>query len=154
VSAANEQFALRSPSWVRTFGAAFAVAWVYPAFFPAAVRDAFLLPGAIIAVLVVAVVARMSASSVVGTGDGRLTVRNVWSTRTFQRVEIHGVGIDRVDGRLGRARGWALFLALEDGTLHRLDVTETPFLGPCRGRLERQADELRAWIDGRPQPFS
>ena len=38
------------------------------------------------AVLVAAVVGRMLCTSVIGTADGRLTVRNVWSTRTFARV--------------------------------------------------------------------
>jgi hypothetical protein len=150
VTTANEQFALRSPGWVRTFGAAFALAWVYPAFVHPPSGDDFLVPGAIIAVLVVAFVARTSVSSVVGTADGWLTVRNIWSTRTFRREEIDGVGIDRADGGLGHGRGWALFLVLADGSRHRLDVTESPFLDPFRRRLERQADEVRAWIDGLP----
>jgi len=43
---------------------------------------------------------------------------------------------------------------LEDGSRHRLDVTEVPSLGPRLRRLERQADEVRAWRDGRPPPAS
>jgi hypothetical protein len=42
---------------------------------------------------------------------------------------------------------------LDDGSRHRLDVTAVPFLGPALGRLEGQADAVRAWVDGRPQPF-
>jgi hypothetical protein len=119
VTTANEQFALRSPGWVRAFGAAFALAWVYPAFVHPPSGDDFLVPGAIIAVLVVAFVIRTSVSSVVGTADGWLTVRNIWSTRTFRREDIYGVGIDRADGGLGHGRGWALFLVLADGSRRR-----------------------------------
>jgi hypothetical protein len=149
VTTTNEQLALRSPGWVRALGAVFPVVWVYPFFSQAESREDFLLPGAVIAVIVVAFVLRTVFCSVVGTADGRLTVRNRWSTRTFLREEVDGVGIDRADDRHGR--GWAVFLVLADGSRHRLDVTEAPFLGPFLGRLERQADEVRAWVDGRPQ---
>jgi hypothetical protein len=145
VTATHEQLALRSPRWVRAFGVVFPVAWVYPFFARSELRGDFLVPVGVIAVLVVAVVVRTVFCSVVGTADGRLTVRNRWSTRTFVRAEVDGVGIDRANGR-----GWAVFLLLADGSLHRLDVTEVPFLGPFLGKLERDAAAVREWVDGRP----
>ena len=147
VATTSEPLALRSPAWVRALGVAFPVLWVYP--FVTRLRDGFLVPGAVVAVLVVALVVRAVLCSVVGTADGRLTARNRWSTRTFLRTDIRAVGIERPDGR-----GWAVLLLLEDGSRHPLDVTETPFLGPSLGRLERQVAEIRAWLEGRPRSFA
>ena len=147
----DEPLALRPPRWVRVVGPVFLVLWLSVFLVQRQAWDAFLVPGVIIALLAAAVVGRMLLSSVIGTGDGRLTVRNNWSTRTFARDEIEGVEIDRADSRPGR--GWAVWLQLSDGTRHRLDVTEAPFLGPFRATLEGQADAVSAWLDGRPQPF-
>jgi hypothetical protein len=146
VTMTNEQLVLRSPGWVRALGVVFPVAWVYPFFANPELREDFLVPGGVIAVLVVAFVVRTVFCSVIGTADGRLTVRNGWSTRTFVRGELDGAGIDRANGR-----GWAVFLLLTDGSRHRLDVTEVPFLGPFLGKLERDAAAVREWVDGRPR---
>ena len=144
----GEPLALRPPGWVRVLGPALLLAWV-----SVSVLQPEEVPVLAIAValLVVAVVGRMLFSSVIGTADGRLTVRNLWTTRTFLRQEIAAVGIDRAGGPA--FRGWAVWLALDDGTRHRLDVTEAPFLGPSRATLERQAAEVRAWLDGRSPAF-
>jgi hypothetical protein len=147
VGTTNEPLALRAPVWVRTAGVAFPVLWVYP--FATQLRDGFLVPGVAVAALLVALVVRTVLCSVVGTADGRLTARNRWSTRTFLRADIRAVGIERPDGR-----GWAVLLLLEDGSRHPLDVTETPFLGPSLGRLERQVAEVRSWLEGRPRSFA
>ena len=144
VATTSEPLALRSPGWVRTLGVLFSAAWAWPFFS----RD-LLIPAGIIALVVVAVVVRTVFCSVVGTADGRLTARNRWSTRTFVRADIRGVGIERPSGR-----GWAVLLLLEDGSRHPLDVTETPFLGPSLGRLERQVAEVRAWLEARPPSFA
>jgi hypothetical protein len=151
VTATDEPLAFRPPGWARVLGPVFLVLWLSVFLFGQQARDELLVPGAIIALLVVAVVGRMLMSSVIGTEDGQLTVRNNWSTRTFVRDEIEGVEIDRAGGRSGR--GWAVWLRLADGTRHRLDVTEAPFLGPFHATLERQADAVRAWLDGRHQAF-
>jgi hypothetical protein len=91
-----------------------------------------------------AFIARLAFVSVVGTADGRLTVRNHWSTRTFAVHEIDDVVIDRADGRAGN--GWAVFLTLQDGSRHRLDVTQVPFR-QLRGRsLERDSERVRGWV--------
>ena len=144
----GEPLALRPPGWVRVLGPVLLLAWV-----SVSVLQPEEVPVLAIAValLVVAVVGRMLFSSVIGTADGRLTVRNLWTTRTFLRQEIAAVGIDRAGGPA--FRGWAVWLALDDGTRHRLDVTEAPFLGPSRATLERQAAEVRAWLDGRSPAF-
>ena len=143
----DEPLALRPPGWARVVGPMFLVLWLSVLVVEQQAGDEFLVPGTVIAFLAVAVVGRMLFSSVIGTGDGRLTVRNTWSTRTFVRDEIEGVEIDRAGGRSGR--GWAVWLRLADGTRHRLDVTEAPFLGPSHATLERQAEAVLAWLDGR-----
>ena len=106
------------------------------------------------AVLVIAVAAgsaaRMVVLGVTGTADGRPTVRDPWSTRTFQRAEIAGVEVDRADGR--SSTGWVAWLRLADGSRHRLDVTRVPFRTPFPGRLDRDAAAIRAWLDGSPPP--
>jgi hypothetical protein len=144
VTTTDEPLTIRPPGWVRGLGPVFLVLWL-SAFLFWPERDAFLVPGVLIALLVAAVVGRLLVTSVIGTAAGRLTVRNTWSTRTFVRDEIEGVEIDRSGGR-----GWAVWLRLSDGMRHRLDVTEAPFLGPSSATLQRQADAVRAWLDGRP----
>ena len=144
----SQQVALRPSGWVRALGAAFAVIWPC-AFVADPPQGYYLLPGVVLTLVVVAFLLRVTVCSVIATADGRLTVRNIWSTRTFLREQVDLVGIDRADGWLGAARGWALFLVLADGSRHRLDVTEVASPGPVRGRLERQADEVRTWLDGR-----
>ena len=145
----GEPLALRPPGWVRVLGPVFLVVWVSVFFLRD--QDAFPVLGIAVALLAAAVVGRLFFASVIGTADGRLTVRNVWSTRTFVRDDILGVEVDRAGDRSGR--GWAVWLVLDDGTRHRLDVTEVPFLGPSSATLERQAAAVRGWLDGRSQPF-
>src|SRR3954469_15958005 len=112
----GEPLAIRPPGWARALGPVFLVLWLSVFLFPPAGEE-ILLPGLVVAVLVVAVVGRMLMSSVIGTADGRLAVRNNWSTRTFVRDAIQGVQIDRAGGC---GRGWAVWLLLADGTRHRL----------------------------------
>jgi len=151
VTRTDEPLVIRPPAWVRVLGPVFLAGWLSVLLVEEQARAAFLLPAALIALLVAAVVGRMLFTSVIGTVDGRLTVRNVWSTRTFHRVDVLSVGVDRAARRGGR--GWAVWLLLDDGTRHRLDVTEVPFLGPSSETLERQAAAIRAWLDGRPHAY-
>jgi hypothetical protein len=144
MTTADEPLAIRPPAWARVLGPVFLVVWLWA--FLVASPDGVLLPALVVACLVVAVVGRMLVTSVLGTGDGRLTVRNRWSTRTFGREEILGVEIDRSGD--GAGRGWALWLLLADGTRHRLDVTEAPFLGPSTPTLQRQAAAIGGWLEG------
>ena len=143
VTTTDEPLAIRPPGWARVLGPVFLVLWL--SVFLVRPRDEFLVPAVVIALLAAAVVGRMLLSSVIGTADGRLTVRNHWSTRTVDRDDIEGVEIDRADGS---GRGWALWLRLTDDTRLRLDVTEAPFLGPFAATLERQAAAVRTWLDG------
>ena len=144
----DEPLTIRQPPWVRPLGPVVLVVWVSAFLFSDDSWGNVRVPGLVIAVVAVAFVGRMLFWSAIGTDDGRLTVRNAWSTRTFTRDEIDGVEVDRVAGR-----GWAVWLRLADGGHHPLDVTQAPFLGPFRGTLERQADAVRAWLDGRPHAF-
>ena len=135
---------IRPPVWVRVLGPLFLVVWV--AWFLFGERAPVRPLGLVVAVLAVLVVGRVFFTGVHGTPDGRLTVRNVWSTRSFAPDEIEDVEVGRV-----RGRGWAVLLRLADGRTHRLDVTEAPFLGPFQGVLERQAGQVRAWLAGFPR---
>jgi hypothetical protein len=145
VTTTDEPLAIRPPGWARVLGPVLLVAWLSVFVFQG--QGEFPVLGVVIGLVAAAVVGRLFLTSVIGTADGRLTVRNVWSTRTFLRADILSVGVDRA-GRSGR--GWAVWLLLDDGTRHRLDVTEVPFLGPSSATLERQAAAVRAWLDGRP----
>jgi hypothetical protein len=144
VTGTDQPLVLRPPGWVRLLGPILLAAWV--AVFVLE-RDRVPVLGVVLALLAAVVVGRLFFLSVVGTADGRLTVVNTWSTRRFRREQIEDVEIDRA-GRTGR--GWAVWLVLDDGTRHRLDVTEAPFLGPASATLARQADAVRAWAAGRP----
>ena len=145
VTTTDEPLAIRPPGWARALGPVFLLAWLSVFLMEA---GEFLVPVVVGALLVAAVVGRMLCTSVIGSADGWLTVRNTWSTRRFARADVLSAGVDRAGGR----RGWAVWLLLDDGTRHRLDVTEVPFLGPSSTTLERQAAAVRAWLDGRPQP--
>jgi len=144
----RDPLVIRPPAWARLLGPVLLIVWVALFLFDGRADGQFRALGLVIAVLAVAVIGRLFLSSAVGTADGRLTVRNVWSARTFTRDEIAGVEVDRV-----RGRGWAVWLRLAVGERHRLDVTEAPFLGPSEATLQRQAGEVLAWLDGRPHAY-
>jgi hypothetical protein len=91
---------------------------------------------------------RMGGLQVVGTADGRLVVRNHWSTRLVHRHDIVDVTIGRLQGVPNKS----VLLHLRDGSDLRLDVTDGLPLGP-NSRMERQVGQVRAWVSGRPQPF-
>ena len=84
--------------------------------------------------------------AVIGTDDGRLVVRNRWSTRRLDREEISGAGITDMSGFAS-----AVSLQLRDGSGLALDATEG--IRSRRGRMERDAAALRAWLQQRPQPY-
>ena len=140
----DEPLSIRPPDWVRVLGPVLLAGWLSVFLLQ---PDGIPVVGVVIALVAAAVVGRLFFTSVIGTADGRLTVRNLWSTRTLPRADIVSAGVDRAGGRSGR--GWAVWLLLDDGTRHRLDVTEVPFLGPSSATLDRQAASIRAWLDGR-----
>ena len=90
---------------------------------------------------------RLFRLAAIGTSDGRLTIRNHWRDRTVVRDDVTEVHVGR-----GAASSWnrAVLLRLRDGSTMRLDVTEMPF---GTRRLEQQADQVRAWVSGTPQPY-
>ena len=90
---------------------------------------------------------RLFRLAAIGTTDGRLVVRNHWRDRTVHRDDVDRVVIDIVRG------GWSVQLELIDGSVVPLEVTGTPLRPLFGARLERQADALREWVDGRPRPF-
>ena len=147
----DAQLTLRPPWWVRAIGAVFIVFWGYLFFFQREFRGGHVVIGTVVAVVAVVFVVRLLFLSVIGTADGRLTVRNSWSTRTFQRDQVDGVEIDRANGRFGQ--GWTLWLRLSDGARHRIDVTQAPSRTLFARSLERNADKLRAWLSNKAQPF-
>ena len=146
VRTTDEPLAIRPPGWVRALGPVLLLAWL-SSFFVQERGSGFLVVGGVVALAVAVVVGRLLFTSVIGTADGRLTVRNTWSTRTLARDDVVGVEVDRA------GRGWAVWVVLDDGTRHRLDVTQAPLLGPSAATLERQADAVRAWLDDRPHAF-
>jgi len=141
--------ALRPPTWLRAFVAVFPIA--FAAFFLVAVRpDGPVWIGAVAVFVFAPLLAwRQFRLAAIGTADGRLVVRNQWRDRTLDRAAVAEVGVDRRAGSTNRS----VTLRLRDGSALRLDVTETPFAGPFRGRLDRQAAAVQAWVDGTPQPY-
>lgn len=103
-----------------------------------------------LAVVGVAFGVRMYIGGATGSADGRLVVRNQWSTASFARTDITGAVVDRARGRM--SAGQAVWLELAAGGRHRIDVTEVPFRGPSGGRLDRDLEAVRTWLAGRPHP--
>jgi hypothetical protein len=96
----------------------------------------------------VPVLARSARVRVVATGDGRLIVGNAFSTLTVPREHIGPVEIDD-DGRSGP--DWAIFVRRHEDLRFRLDVMHVPLRLSQDGRLQREAEALRSWRDGRPR---
>jgi len=137
------ELAIRPPLWARVCVVLFLPVWCW-FFFTSDHEGGAGVLGYGIALVAIVFIARLVFLSVVGTADGRLTVRNHWSTRTFAVHEIDDVVIDRAGGRGGN--GWAVFLCLHDGSRHRLDVTEVPFRQMFGRGLERDTESVRAWV--------
>jgi hypothetical protein len=145
---------IRQPAWARVVFAAFVPVWLWIWFTQQDAGHPAPLVWAV-AAFAVAVGARMFVMGVDGTADGRLVVRNQLWTRTFRREELADAVVDR-GSRLGlAASGWTVWLVLQDGSRHRVQLTEAPFRTGFAGRLERQAEEIRRWIvaDSRPAPY-
>ena len=137
------RLSIRPPLWTRVCVALFLPVWCW-FFFTSDHEGGAGVLGFVIALVTIVFITRLAFLSAVGTADGRLTVRNHWSTRTFTAHEIDDVEIGRADGRGGN--GWAVFLCLRDGTRHRLDVTEVPFRQLFARGLERDHESVRAWV--------
>lgn len=143
---------LRPPRIVQAlFAASLVVAAVMVVVF---VRDiagegpfTFLFPVSLIAI--VAFNASTALSWVRGDAAGGLTVRNRFTTRRLHRADVDRVIAGQQAG-FGSPR--RLELLLTDGDTLRLIATEVPPLPGLRTRLERQAEELRAWVADRPAP--
>jgi hypothetical protein len=149
VTTVGPEVCLRPPLWARVWIVGFVPFWVWGWFTFQEGRHPGVLVWAV-AVLVLALGARMLVVGAVGSSDGRLTVRNQFSTRTFRREELADAVVDRANGP--RGFGWAVFVVLRDGSRHQVQVTQTPFRAFFHERLERDAERLRMWIraDGRP----
>ena len=87
---------------------------------------------------------RMFVMGAVGSTDGRLTVRNQFSTRTFGREELSDAVVDGANGP--RGFGWAVFLVLADGSRHQVQITQVPVRRWFERRLQRDAARLREWM--------
>ena len=83
--------------------------------------------------------------------DGRLVVRNRFSSRSLTRDDVEDVAAGTHGG--GPLPNWRVELVLADGSAHPLTVTERPALPGVRARVERDAARLREWLTGRPAPF-
>ena len=73
-------------------------------------------------------------------------VGNLFRTLTVPRADVGSVEIDDA-GPMGR--GFAIYVRTHEDLRFRLDVTQWPFPAP----LERRAEALRSWRDGRPQAY-
>ncbi len=150
MSAASPDLHIRPPLWARVWIVVFLPAWLWIFFQQSDGPGAI---GWLVAVFGVTLGARLLVMGAVGTADGRLMVRNQFTTRDFHRDELADAVVDRANGRFGT--GWTVWLVLHDGSRHRIQVAETPFRPGLTSALERHAAGLQAWIHaaGGPQPF-
>ena len=147
MTTAEAQLHLRQPRWARAALLAFPVFLVlFHVFFVTPDGDSSWGTTAMFGVFAALVSWQQLRLAVIGTDDGRLVVRNRWSTRRLDREEISGAGITDMSGFAS-----AVSLQLRDGSGLTLDVTEG--IRSRRGRMERDAAALRAWLQQRPQPY-
>ena len=152
MTSADVQLHLRSPLWARAWVVAFPVLLVPAGVF--VVRPGgsgwSLVRGIGVAVFTGLLCWRLYRLATIGRADGRLVVRNHWRDRTLHRDDIARVTAGQ---ELGRGTNRSVRLLLRDGSTVALDVTATSFRAMHSDRLERQAEQVRAWVSGRPQPF-
>ena len=141
MTAVQPALRITAPLWARAFIVLFLLAWVWIWATQVHGRP---IAGWLAAAGGVLLGARMFVMGAVGSPDGRLTVRNQFSTRTFDRHELSDAVVDRANGP--RGSGWAVFLVLADGSRHPVQITQAPLLRLFALRLERDADRLRRWI--------
>ncbi|TQN41589.1 hypothetical protein FHU33_0958 [Blastococcus colisei] len=148
--ASQPELHIHPPLWARLWIVVFLPAWLW---IVVQQSDGPGMVGWLVAAFGLALGARMFVMGAVGTSDGRLTVRNQFTTRTFHRDELADAVVDRAHGRLGT--GWTVWLLLHNGSRHHVQLTEAPFRPGFNRALERHAARLRAWIHapGRPQAF-
>ena len=148
---ADPQLHIHPPLWARVWIVVFLPVWLLIIL---GATNGSGVVGWLLAAFGVALGARMFVMGAVGTHDGRLTVRNQFTTRTFHREELADALVDRAGGRF--STGWAVWLVLHNGSRHRVQLTEAPFRPGFDSALERHATRLRAWIHapGSPQAFS
>ena len=82
--------------------------------------------------------------------DGTLVVRNRFRTRTLQRTDVDRVLVGAQSSLNAPRR---IDLLLTDGEVLPLVGTEAPPLPGVRARLERDAEQLRAWVTGTVTPY-
>ena len=149
MTAIDAQLELRPPVWARAWAVVFPV--LFAGFLLVVLRPEgpvrLIAPGMAIACALLGW--RLFRTSAVGTAAGVLLVRNHWRDRTVTRAEVADVEVARDRGSSARC----VTLRLRDGSSLRLEVTETPFAGPFRARLERQAGQVRDWVAGAPRPY-
>ncbi|UOY00641.1 hypothetical protein [Blastococcus sp. PRF04-17] len=146
MTSADVQVHLRPPAWARGWVAVFPILFAGMFLFVIRPDGSQWLFAVVVFVFSPVLAWRLFRLAAIGTGDGRLVVRNHWRDRTLHRDEVAEVGVTKVTAAGNRSVG----LRLRDGSMVRLDVTETPFGGR---RLQRQEAAVRDWVAGRPQPF-
>jgi hypothetical protein len=147
VTSTGIQLVLRLPVWARVWALVFPVFFACMFLFAFRPQDGPVWLGALAAFVLSPLLSwRLFRLAVVGTAEGTLVVRNHWRDRTLRREDIAEVTV----GRGVSANSRSVRLRLQDGSTVRLDATENQF---GRQRIERQADEVRAWVTGQPQPF-
>ena len=152
MTSTDVQLSLRPPVWAQVWVAVFPVLLVVVGvFFVRPAGDTWaMVRGAAVFVFGLLLCWRLFRLGAIGTADGRLVVRNHWRDRTLHRNDIAEVTAGQ---ELGRGTNRSVRLLLHDGSAVALDVTATSFRRLHSDRLERQADQVRAWVFGRPQPF-
>ncbi|MDT0274491.1 hypothetical protein [Blastococcus goldschmidtiae] len=151
MTSAEQQLVLRPPGWARGWVVVFPVLFAGFLFFilrpdepPVWALASVMLAGTCVLAW------RLHRLAAIGGTDGALVVRNHWRDLSLDRADISAVEIGRVRGGTGNL---AVQLTVQGSSTVRLDVTEVPFRPVFGRRLERQADQVRAWVSGRPQPY-
>ncbi len=150
MTSSGRELLLRTPIWGRVWVTVFPA--LLAGFLVLVVRpdEAAVWAGGAVAVVLAALLAwRLARLAVIGSADGGLVVRNHWHDRTLHRDDVAEVDVARRAG----GSNHSVRLLLRDGSTVRLEVTETPFAGPFRGRLARQADNVRSWATQTPRPY-
>ncbi|MBV9821585.1 MAG: hypothetical protein JO144_05025 [Actinobacteria bacterium] len=147
------QVDLRLPLVIRLYVGAFLVLWVGMLGWTTIVHHngPSLIFGVVFLVVGCAIGYRMLRLGVSSDADGALLVRNNLGSRRLTRDDVEEFRLGSNGGaRLGQRGIQAL---LRNGTTFGLDVSRTS-LGLGQQRLNRQLDELNAWLRGsRSQPI-
>lgn len=144
VDGKSTRVAIRQPMLLRVYVVGYLVFWTGTITWTTVLRNhgSAVAIGLLFILFGIAIGYRMLQLGVHSGPDGTLTIRNSLGRRRLTRAEIEDFRFGTNGGRLGMQ---SIHVLLRDGTVYRIDVTNTA-LGLGRKRNTASMGSLKAWL--------